>query len=202
MTTTIELIKMLREETGAGVLDCRQALEQNNTNYAEALNYLREKAAAQANKRANRQASQGTIELYGHGGGRIGVMVEVNCETDFTARSAVFRAFAHEIALQIAAATPLWVGDQDIPEEILRQEVEKAAAKARADGKPESLIPRITEGYLKKFKDQRVLLRQVSIRDETITVAQMLSRAAASVGENIVIRRFERWELEESEPTA
>jgi elongation factor Ts len=195
MTTTIELIKRLRDETHAGVMDCRQALEESHSNYAEALTHLREKAAEMARKQAGRQASQGTIELYAHGGGRVGVMVEVNCETDFSARSADFLALAHEIALQIAAAAPLWVADADVPPEILEEEKGKAAARMRAEAKPETLIPRILDGHLKKFMDQRVLLRQVSIRDETITVSNMLARAAASMGENIVIRRFVRWEL-------
>lgn len=195
MTTTIEWIKRLREDTGAGVLNCRQALLQCNSNYTEALAILKEKAALEAEKRANHQSSQGTIELYAHANGRIGVIVEINCETDFTARSAAFRDFAHEIALQIAAAAPLWVRDEDIPEGTLNMETNKAAGKAIGEGKPETLIPRITSGHLKKFMDRCVLLRQASIREETSTVAQMLAQVAASVGENIVIRRFVRWEL-------
>lgn len=123
-------------------------------------------------------------------------MVEVNCETDFTARSAAFKAFAHELALQIAAANPLWVRDEDIPAEVASQEVEKAAASARAAGKPEALVGRIAQGHLKKFMDQRVLLRQPSIRDDGVSVAQLLARAAASSGENVIIRRFVRWEME------
>jgi elongation factor Ts len=197
MTTTIELIKQLREETGAGILECRQALEENNINYTAALNDLKEKAAAQASQRADREALQGVIEMYSHNGGRIGVMVEVNCETDFAARSPAFRAFAHEIALHIAASAPQWVRDEDIPEDVLKQEADKAATMARAEGKPEALISRITEGYINKFKDKRVLLRQFSIRDEALPVAQMIAQAAASVGENIVVRRFTRWELGE-----
>lgn len=196
MATMIELIKQLREATGAGVLDCRQALEQHGSNYAEALRFLQEQAEAQAARRADRMASQGLIDLYSHGGGRIGVMVEVNCETDFTARSAAFKAFAHELALQIAAANPLWVRDEDIPAEVASQEVEKAAASARAAGKPEALVGRIAQGHLKKFMDQRVLLRQPSIRDDSVSVAQLLARAAASSGENVIIRRFVRWEME------
>jgi elongation factor Ts len=196
MAMIIEMIKQLREATGAGVLECRQALEQCNANYSEALTSLQEKAAAQADKRADRQTPQGVIEVYSHGNGRMGVMVEVNCETDFAARSATFRSFAHEIALQVAAAAPGWVCDDEIPPDRLREEAERAAARARAEGKPEALIPRITEGYLKKFKDQQVLLRQVSIRDEGVTVAQMLAQAAAHAGEKVVIRRFSRWELD------
>ncbi len=195
MTTTMEMIKQLRQESGAGVMDCRQALEQCNFNYPEALHFLQEKAAAQAAKRAGRDASQGTIAIYSHAGGRLGVMVEVNCETDFAARSAVFSQFAHELALQIAAAAPHWVSDADIPAALLAEEEEKIAARSRAEGKPEALIPRITAGYLEKFKDQRVLLRQTSIRDEGTTVAQMLARVAASTGEKIAIRRFARWEI-------
>ena len=195
--TTIELIKQLREETGLGVMDCRMALEQAGASYAEALVILREKAAADAAKRAERPVSQGRVELYSHGGGRIGVMLEVNCETDFAARSAALRAFAHELALQIAAAAPRYVRDEEIPAEDLAQQAEKAAARARAEGKPEAIIPRIVEGYLKKFKDQTVLLRQVSIRDDQVTIAQMLNQAIAAVGENILIRRFIRWEVGE-----
>ena len=194
--TTLELIKRLREETGAGILECRLALEEANANYSQALDALREKAMAASVKRADRQAVQGMLELYSHAGGRIGVMVEVNTETDFAARSELFRVFAHEIALHITAAAPLYVRDEDIPAEVLAQESYKAAARARAEGKPESLIPRIAEGYLKKYKDKNVLLRQVYIRDEALTIAQLLNQTIAAVGENIVIRRFIRWELD------
>lgn len=195
MTTMIEMIKNLRQETNAGILDCRQALEQSNASYATALSILREKAIQKTNEQSQRESSQGVIELYSHGNGRIGVMVEVNCETDFTALTTIFRDLAHEIALQIAAAAPRWVKETDITQEILQQETEKAAGKARAEGKPESLIPRITSGYLKKFMDQNVLLRQVSIRNESLTIQQMIAQVSASVNENISVRRFERWEL-------
>lgn len=195
--TTIEMIKQLRQETGAGVMDCRMALEEANANYAIALELLREKAAVQAAKRADRQASQGMVELYSHGGGRIGVMVEINVETDFAARSESLRGFAHEVALHIAAAAPLYVRDEDVPEQALDEETHKAAARARAEGKPEGIIPRIVEGYLKKYRDTHVLLRQPWIRDDTVSIAGLLNRAAAAVGENVVIRRFARWEVGE-----
>ena len=162
MVTTIEMIKKLREETGAGVSACRQALEQNNTNYRLALAYLHEQAAEQALKR-NGQASQGMIEVYSHANGRIGVIVEVNCETDFAARSLSFRTFAHEIALQIAASSPKWVCEQEIPVEILHTETEKVSERVRAEGKPETLLPQIVAGYMKKFMDKNVLMRQNSI---------------------------------------
>jgi elongation factor Ts len=195
MTTTIEWIKQLRQATGAGVQDCRMALEQANGIYDEALHALQEKTAAALAKHADRMASQGIIELYSHGSGRIGVMVEVNCETDFAARSAAFLAFAHEIALQIAGASPEWVQDDDIPQGIVQQEEEKAREKARSQGKPDALIPRIVSGHLNKFLDQNVLLRQTSIRDDSTTITQLLAQVAARLGEKVIIRRFTRWEI-------
>jgi elongation factor Ts len=197
MTTTIEYIKQLREITGAGILECRTALEGNNYNYKGALADLKELAVMKAGQKSGREAVQGMVEVYTHGGGRIGVMVEVNCETDFTARSTRFRAFTHEIALQIAAASPLWVAESDIPADVLEQESSKAITRARTEGKSETFFPRISEGTLKKYMDRTVLLRQASIHDETFTVAQLLAQTAGAVGENIIIRRFVRWELAE-----
>jgi elongation factor Ts len=197
MPTTIELIKQLREATGAGVLDCRLALEQASASYPEALAALREKAIAQAAKRSDHEATQGMLELYSHAAGRIGVIVEVSCETDFAARSPAFRGFAHEIALHIAAAAPRWVREDDIPAAILAEEAEKAAARASAENKPAAILPRIVEGTLNKFKDRTVLLRQVYIRDDTLTIQALLSQTAAATGENILIRRFTRWEFGE-----
>lgn len=193
----IELIKQLRLETGAGVQVCRKALEQFNDDYGKALEYLREQGLEIAVQRADRPALQGIVEVYSHGNGRVGVLVEVNCETDFSARSPVFRAFAHEIALQVAAAAPLYVRDEDIPVEVLQEEAQKAEARARRDGKPEAILPRIVAGLLDKYKNQTVLLRQVYIRDESQTVNQLLNQAVAAVRENILIRRFVRWETGE-----
>lgn len=198
---TTDMIKQLREKTGAGVLDCRKALEQADGDFDKANEILREKGLATAAKRADRQASQGVVELYTHGNGRVGVMVEVNTETDFVGRSETFRTFAHEIALQIAAASPLYVSDNDIPAEVIERETQKATAKGREEGKPDAVIPRIVECYLKKFKDEAVLLRQIYIRDENLTVQQLLSQCVTSVGENVIIRRFVRWELGESTAT-
>ena len=197
MTISIDQIKQLREETGAGILDCRKALEQANGDLQVALEFLREKGLATAVKRADREATEGRIELYSHGDGRVGVMVEVNCETDFVARSEAFRHFAHEVALQIAAASPRYIRDEDIPAEILEKEVEAARALAREEGKPEAVVERIIAGRLAKFKDENTLLRQAYIRDDEITVEKLLLQNIASIGENIVIRRFQRWELGE-----
>lgn len=195
MEITTQQIKALRDETGAGILDCRKALQDANGDFDQALEYLREKGLATALKRSERETSEGYIELYSHGDGRVGVMVEVNCETDFVARSEAFRTFVHEIALQIAAGAPLYVSPEDAPEEVLEEEREKARKYALAEGKPENVIERIVEGRLKKFLDDVCLLRQVYIRDDEITVEQLLLQNIASIGENIVIQRFERWEL-------
>jgi elongation factor Ts len=197
MAITTAQIKELREVTGAGVMDCRKALEQANGDFNQAVEFLREKAQATAEKRSDRVASEGTVELYSHGNGRVGVMVEVNCETDFVARSESFRRFAHEIALQIAASAPLYLAPENIPEEVLEREREIARSRALEEGKPDSILPTIIEGRIEKFKDEVCLLRQPYIRDETITVEQLLLQNVAAIGESVVIRRFARWELGE-----
>jgi elongation factor Ts len=196
MNTTVEMIKQLRSETGAGAMECRKALEQGNQNYTEALAYLQEKAELRAAKQAEREALEGRIEVYSHNYGRIGVMVEINSETEFASRSEVLRGFAHEIALQIAAAGPLYVRDEDIPQHMLDEEAQAATEKARRAGKSERVIEQIVAGVLEKYKSQHVLLRQPYIRDENLSVAQLLSQTIGRVGENIVIRRFVRWELQ------
>ena len=197
MEITTEMIKELRAESGAGVLNCRKALEQANGDFQQAVDYLREKGLATAAKRADREVSEGMLELYSHGGGRVGVMVEVNCETDFVARSEAFRTLAHEIALQIAAASPHYIKEEDIPADVLESQAEKARAQARDEGKAEDILDRIAEGQLEKFKDETCLLRQPYIRDENITVQQLVLQNIAAISENIVIRRFQRWELGE-----
>jgi len=198
MAITTEQIKELREATGVGILECRKALEQAGGDFKKAVDLLREKGLATAAKRADRQASEGILELYSHGGGRVGVMVEVNCETDFVARSEPFRNFAHEIALQIAAAAPRYIRESDIPEEELEHERQIARARALEEGKPEAVVDKIVAGRLEKFKDEVCLLRQPYIRDENLTIEQLLLQNIASMGENIVIRRFVRWERGES----
>jgi len=197
MAITTEMVKQLRGATGAGVLDCRKALEQSDGDMKKALDFLREKGLAMAAKRADRKASEGVVELYSHGNGRVGVMVEVNSETDFVGRSESFRTLAHELALQIAAMSPLYVKEEDIPADVLEHEGKIAAAKAREDGKSEQIIPKIVEGSLTKYKDEVVLLRQKYIRDESLTVLQFVNQTVASLHENIVIRRFVRWQLGE-----
>lgn len=198
MAITTEQIKELREKTGAGILDCRKALEGSNGDLDKAIDFLREKGLATAAKRADRQASEGTLELYSHGNGRVGVMLELNCETDFVARSDAFRELAHELALQVAASSPSWITEEEIPAEVIEHETKIAEAKAREEKKPEAIIPKIVEGSLNKFKDEFVLLRQVYIRDEAITVQKLINEKIAALGENIVVRRFVRWALGET----
>ncbi|MFM8323174.1 MAG: translation elongation factor Ts [Chloroflexota bacterium] len=197
MEITTAMIKELREATAAGVLDCRKALEQAGGDFNKAVDFLREKGLATAAKRADREASEGTVELYSHGNGRVGVMVEVNCESDFVARSEAFRKFAHEVALQIAAAAPHFIKPEDIPASVFEHEKEIAMARAREEGKPEAMLSKIAEGRLEKFKDEACLLRQPWIRDESMTIEKLLMQNVAAIGENIVIRRFARWELGE-----
>ncbi|MDP3449492.1 MAG: translation elongation factor Ts [Anaerolineaceae bacterium] len=198
MAITTEMIKTLRESTGAGILDCRKALEQSNGDLNSALDFLREKGLATATKRSSRQASEGVVELYSHGNGRVGVMVELNSESDFVGRSEVFRTLAHELALQIAATSPEFVAEADIPESVIERETKIATAKAKEDGKPDAIMPKIVEGAIKKFKDEFVLLNQKYIRDESITVQELINQKVAALGENIIVRRFARWALGET----
>ena len=197
MTVTTEDIKNLREATGAGILDCRNALTETGNDFDKAVDFLREKGLAAAAKRADREASEGYIELYSHGDGRVGVMVEVNCETDFVGRSEDFRKFAHEIALQIAAAAPQYVSEEQIPASVLEKEEKIASARAKEEGKPDKIVPKIVEGYVKKFKDENVLLRQAYIRDDSLTIQDLINQNVGTLGENIIIRRFVRYELGE-----
>jgi elongation factor Ts len=199
MAITIDEIKALREATGVGVLDCRKALQQANGDYDKALAFLREKGMATAAKRADRVTNNGMLELYSHGNGRVGVMVEVNCETDFVARSKAFRTLAHEVALQIAATAPSYIRTEDVPEDILEEERKKARLLVKDEGKPESVVERIIEGRLAKFYDEHCLLRQIYIRDEETTIEKLLLQNIAAMGENVIIRRFVRWELGEPE---
>jgi len=197
MAVTTEQIKEIREATSAGFMDCRNALEQADGDFDKAVDFLREKGLAKAAKRAGREASEGMIEMYSHGDGRVGVMLEINSETDFVARSDDFRGFAHELALQIAAMSPQYVSEEDIPVDVLEHETEIARKQALEEGKPENIVDRIAEGRLKKFKDDACLLRQPYIRDDSITIEKLLHEKILSLGENIVIRRFARWEVGE-----
>lgn len=197
MTVSTELIKKLRDKTGAGVLDCRKALENSDGDLEKAIVILREKGLADATKRAGRETKAGVVELYSHGDGRIGVMVEVNCETDFVARTEEFREFAHEISLQVAANFPAYLRREDVPDEVVELEKEIARKRAVEEQKPDHVIDRIVEGRLAKFFEQNCLLLQPYIRDDSKIVDELLKEMIGTVGENITIRRFERWAVGE-----
>ena len=192
---TTEMIKELRDATGCGILDCRTALRESDGDFEKASDFLREKGLAKAAKRAERVASEGVIEVYTHGEGRLAVMVELNCETDFVGRSPEFLNLAHELALQIAAANPLYLTEEDFPESALEREKKVAAARAMEEGKPEKIVPKIVEGYLKKYKEETVLLNQAYVRDGSKTVQNLINEQVVKMGEKILVRRFVRWEL-------
>lgn len=195
MEITTEMIKELRDATGCGILDCRAALRDADGDFDKANDILREKGLAKAAKRAGKEASEGVIEVYSHGEGRMAVMVEVNCETDFVGRSPDFLELAHELALQIAAANPLYLSEEDIPQSALDHEKQIAAARAKEEGKPDKVVPMIVEGYLKKYKEETVLLKQPYVRDGSMTVQDLINEQVIKLGEKIVVRRFVRWEL-------
>jgi elongation factor Ts len=198
MEITTQMIKELRGATNAPMLDCRKALQEANGDYQKAVDWLREKGMATAAKRSDRQASNGTVEMYSHGGGRVGVMVEVNCETDFVARAEQFRSLAHEIALQIAASSPKYIKADEIPAAELEHEAGIAKARAIEEGKPENVLAKIVEGRVEKYKDEVCLMRQTYIRDESLTIEKLILQNVVAIGESVIVRRFQRWELGES----
>ncbi len=191
-----EMILQLRHQTGLGVMQCSQILEQSGQDFEQALSVLGELSAAKAIKQNERKAQEGKIELYAHNQGRIGVMVEINTETEFASRSEVFLDFTHQIALQIAAAAPLFINEADIPVPVFEELLSETSAKAHLAGKPQVVIDKIASAVVEKYKKEKVLLNQGYIRDEELTIAQLLQQKIAQIGENIVIRRFERWEIE------
>lgn len=197
MSVDAQLIKQLRDSTGAGVLDCKKALEEADGDLEKAGEILYERGLAKAAKRSGRETEAGVLDLYKHGEGRVGVMVEVNCETDFVARTDEFREFAHEMALQVAATSPRWVSEEDVPDDVLESQRARLTEEALAEGKPEDLVERIVEGRLAKFLDEGCLLRQPYVRDDSKTVEEFLKATVATTGENIQVRRFVRWEVAE-----
>ncbi len=195
---TTAMVKELREATAAGILDCRTALEISEGDFTKAVDYLREKGLAKAAKRMSREAKDGLVTAYIHAGGRIGVLVEVNCETDFVARTDEFRTLVNNIAMQIAAMSPHYVSREDIPESVLAHEREVFRAQALEEGKPEQVVDRIVEGRIEKYYKEVCLLEQTFIRDEERTVDDILKDAITRTGENMIVRRFVRFELGES----
>ena len=197
MKIAADQVKELRKKTGAGVLDCRNALEEAEGDMDAAAGLLHQKGLVKAAGRSGREASDGIIDLYSHAEGRLGVMVEVNTETDFVARTPEFREFAHEMALQVAATAPRWVSPDDVPQEILEQERKAAREQALEDGKSDNVVERIVEGRLEKYLSDVCLLNQSYVRDEDRKVSEIVQDLILATGENVSIRRFERWEIGE-----
>ena len=198
MAITTAMVKELREATGAGVLEAKKALEQHDGDFNKAVDMLREKGAARAAKRADRSANQGLIELYTHPGNRVGVMLELNCETDFVAMNAQFRELAHNLALHIAAAAPRYMNIEDVPAAELEREMSVLKAQALAEGKPEAVAEKIVAGRLNKFYEEICLMEQPFVKDEKVKIKDMVTDAIRMTGENVIVRRFARYELGES----
>jgi len=191
------MVKDLREKTGAGMMDCKKALAESGGNFEKAVDYLRQKGLATAARRAGRVASEGQIGSYVHAGGKIGVMVEVNCETDFVAKTDDFQAFAKDIAMHIAASSPLYIQRENVPPEVLEREREIYRAQAREAGKPEKIMEKIVEGKLEKFYSEVCLLEQPFIKDPDRTVQDLLNGLIGKLGEKVEIRRFFRFQVGE-----
>lgn len=199
MEITASAVKELRDKTGAGMMDCKAALKQANGDMSEAIDYLRKKGAATAQKRGGRTTSEGQIQSYIHAGNKIGVLVEVNCETDFTGKTEDFTELVKNLAMQIAATSPISVDREGIPAETLDKEKEIYTAQAKDSGKPEKVIEKIVEGKLKKYYSEACLLEQTYVKNPDITIQDLLHEIMARTGENITIRRFVRFQLGEAD---
>ena len=198
MKITAAMVKELRTATGAGVLDAKKALEATDGDFDKATDILREKGAARAAKRVDREASEGVIEVYEHPGNRVGVMLELNCETDFVARNEQFLALAHDLALHIAAMNPQYLAPADVPAEELEHETAVLRSQALAEGKPEEIADKIVAGRLKKFYEEVCLLEQPYVKDDKMTIQELITSVISATGENVKISRFVRYELGES----
>jgi len=196
-TISAAQVKQLREKTGAGIMDCKEALTECDGDISKSIDFLRKKGLATAAKRAGRAMSEGVIQSYIHMGGKLGVLVEVNCETDFVAKNEDFRAFAKNIAMHIAATNPVAVNQADVPEEVIGKEMEIYRAQAREMGKPDNIIDKIAEGKLNKFFKENCLMNQAYVRNPDITIADLMNELIAKIGENISIKRFVRFQVGE-----
>jgi len=197
MQITAEMVKQLRERTGVGPMDCKKALQEFDGDMEKAANFLREKGLAKAVKKAGRAANEGVIQGYMHHNGRIGVMVEVNCETDFVANTDAFKTFAKDVALHIANLAPRYIKREEVPQSVIDEETEMQRRRAIEEGKPENVAQKVAEGRMGKFYEEIVLLEQPFIRDDKVTIEDLRKQVVAEVGENVVIRRFSRFELGE-----
>ncbi|MCL4505095.1 MAG: translation elongation factor Ts [Chloroflexi bacterium] len=192
---TSEQIRILREQTAAGVLDCKKALDAHNGDIEKAAAWLREKGLASAAKKASREAHDGIIEAYSHMGGRMAVLVEVNCETDFVARTPEFKALAHDLALQIASTAPEYIKKDDVPESVIAAKTEQYKQEAVSEGKKPDIAERIAAGRMDKYYQEVCLLEQQFVKDDKVKVSDLIRNAVAKIGENVVVRRFVRYEI-------
>ncbi|MDO8786158.1 MAG: translation elongation factor Ts [Syntrophales bacterium] len=197
MKITPTMVKELRVKTGVGMMDCKEALTASGGDFEQAIDYLRKKGMSAATKRSSKAAKEGTIASYIHMGGKIGVMVEVNCETDFVARTSEFQSMAKDIAMHIAALNPSYLKPEDIPPQDLEREKEIYRSQALDEGKPEKIWDKIIEGKLKKYYEDVCLLEQKFVKDHEVTITTLVSNMIAKTGENIVVRRFARFQLGE-----
>ena len=197
-TITAAMVKQLREKSGAGMMDCKKALTETGGDMEQAVDFLRKKGLATAAKRAGRATTEGVVMPYVHTGGKLGVMVEVNCETDFVAKSDDFQDFAKNVAMHIAAINPLGITAEDIPTDLIAREKEIYIAQARETGKPDNVIEKIIEGKMAKFIKESCLMNQPYVKNPDITISDLLNELIAKIGENISIKRFVRFQIGES----
>jgi len=197
-TISAAMVKQLREKTGAGIMDCKEALAECDGDISKSIDFLRKKGLATASKRSGRVMREGVIKSYIHTGSKLGAMVEIDCETDFVAKNDDFLEFAKNIAMHIAATNPVGIRPEDVPEEIINKEKEIYRAQAIETGKPEKIVDKIAEGKLQKFYKDNCLMTQVYVRDPSVTIDDLLSGLIAKIGENIIIKRFVRFQVGES----
>jgi elongation factor Ts len=197
MEISASLVRDLREKTGAGIMDCKKALAEAKLNFEAAITYLREKGLASAAKRADKATSEGTVGFYIHAGGKVGVMVEINCETDFVAKTEEFQSFAKDISMHIAALNPLYVKREDVPQDVIDKERSIYKTQALESGKPEKVIEKMVDGKIEKFFQEACLLEQSFVKNPDTTVKELLTATIAKLGENMSIRRFARFKVGE-----
>ena len=195
MKVTTAMVKELREATGAGVLDAKKALVSTDGDFEKAVDIIKKKGAVSAMSRVDREAAEGIVEVYSHPGNRVGVMLELNCETDFVARNERFQKLAHELVLHVAAMDPLYIKREDVPAEVLQPKMEDFQARAAAEGKPPEIVEKIVQGRLEKYYEEVCLLEQPYVRDDSIKVKDLVLDAISILRENVVVRRFVRYEL-------
>ena len=197
MSITVDMIKELREKTGSGMMDCKKALTENNGDMEKAIIWLREKGISSADKKMTRIAAEGIVDAYIHAGGRVGVLIEVNIETDFAAKNEEFRKMVRDVAMQVAAMGPRWVSKDDVPAEALDKEREIVRNQALNEGKPKNIVEKIVDGRMSKFYEENCLLEMPFVKDDSKTIATLVKEMIAAIGEKITIRRFVRYEMGE-----